>query len=347
MKKHLLLIAFCLLFSLTAFGQKKYIALRDTPPDSTISGFFIKKVVDSRPATDSIGFLFIGAQSRKVPVDLARGLTNAFSNYVDIVAPWDVGDLPIILGIDQLWLTPATSGTEQELEVSLRASFYQQRERYKVLLFETRTSVTGQEPPEALIRQALNQALTKFSNADWDNPDAGTPVTEERLKKRLDQQGQQVMPLNLLLVGYLAGSNATGWKFSYYRSSKPSHKSWFFPWRLGGEVLQIDDQYFAQSDFLEARLRYGMFGICPFREISSKVYLNLDFLLLVGAESLTDRINRQSTNLLLGIAPKQSLYFIPNSQYGLVVGFGLYQRLLTSEAYRNDFGFQVEAGFKF
>jgi hypothetical protein len=155
------------------------------------------------------------------------------------------------------------------------------------------------------------------------------------------------MPLNLLLVGYLAGSNATGWKFSYYRSSKPSHKSWFFPWRLGGEVLQIDNQHFAQSDFLEARLRYGMFGICPFREISSKVYLNLDFLLLVGAESLTDRINRQSTNLLLGIAPKQSLYFIPNSQYGLVVGFGLYQRLLTSEVYKSDFGFQVEAGFKF
>lgn len=98
---------------------------------------------------------------------------------------------------------------------------------------------------------------------------------------------------------------------------------------------------------MEARLNYGMFGICPFREITDRVYINLDFMLLVGAETLTDRIDRQSTNLLLGIAPKQSLYFIPDSRYGLVVGFGLYQRLLTSEVYKNDFGFQVEAGFKF
>lgn len=347
MRTYLFLSALCLFMSTMAFGQKKYIALRDTPPDSTVTGFFIEDVFDSRSVTDKIGHLHIGAQSKEVPLDLARGLRNALSNYLKIAVPRDAEDLPIILGVDQLWLTPAASGTDQELDIKLQASFYQQQERYKVLLFETRVSITGQEPPEALIRQALNQALTKFSNADWDNPDAGTPVTEERLKKRLDQQGQQVMPLNLLLVGYLAGSNATGWKFSYYRSSKPSHKSWFFPWRLGGEVLQIDNQHFAQSDFLEARLRYGMFGICPFREISSKVYLNLDFLLLVGAESLTDRINRQSTNLLLGIAPKQSLYFIPNSQYGLVVGFGLYQRLLTSEVYKSDFGFQVEAGFKF
>lgn len=347
MKKYLLQFALCFLFGAAAFGQIKFIALRDTPPDSTIAGFFIKKVVDSRTATDSIGYLFIGAQSRKVPVDLARGLTNAFSNYLDRAVPRDAGDLPVILGVDELSLTPAPSGADQELKVSLQASFYQQRERYKVLLFETQVSVSGQEPPEALIRQALIKALTEFSDTDWESPDAGSPVTEERLKKRLDQQGQQVIPLNLLLAGYAAGSNATGWMFSYYRSSKSSHKGWFFPWRLGGEFLQIESQPFARSGIVEARLNYGMFGICPFREITDRVYINLDFMLLVGAETLTDRIDRQSTNLLLGIAPKQSLYFIPDSRYGLVVGFGLYQRLLTSEVYKNDFGFQVEAGFKF
>lgn len=345
MKMHLLPIVFFFLFSTTAIGQKKYIALRDTPPDSTVSGFFIKKVVDSRPVTDSIGYLYIGAQTRAVPVDLARGLTNAFSNYLKIAVPRDAGDQPIILGIDQLWLTPATSGADQELEVSLQASFYQQQERYKVLLFETQVSVTGQEPPEALIRQALNQALTGFSNTDWDNPDAGTPVTEEQFKRHLDQQ--EVIPLNLLLFGYAAGSNATGYTFSYYRSPESSHAGWFFPMRFGGEFLQIEDQPFARSGIVEAQLNYGMFGICPFREISDRVYVNFDFMLLLGAESLTDRTDRQSTNLLFGLAPKQTLYYIPNSRYGLVIGFGLYQRLLTSEVYQSDFGFQVEAGFKF
>lgn len=345
MKKHLLLFALCFLFGAAAFGQKKFIALRDTPPDSTIAGFFIKKVVDSRPATDSIGYLFIGAQSRKVPVDLARGLTNAFSNYLDRAVPRDAGDLPVIMGVDELWLPPTPSGADQELEVVLQASFYQQRERYKVLLFKTRVSVSGKEPSEALIRQALNQVLDEFSNTDWDNPEAGTPVTEDQLKQRLDQQ--KIVPLNLLLAGYAAGDNAEGWKFSYYRSSKSSHKGWFFPWRLGGEFLQIEDQPFARSGIVKARLNYGMFGICPFREITDRVYINLDFMLLVGAESLTDRLARQSTNLLLGLAPKQSLYFIPNSRFGPVIGFGLYQRLLTSEVYQSDFGFQVEAGFKF
>jgi hypothetical protein len=347
MKKHLLLAVLCLCLSSIVYGQKKYIALRDTPPDSTISGFFIKMVVDSRPATDSIGYFFIGAESRKVPIDLARGLTDALSNYLKIAVPRDAGDLPVILGVDELSLTPAPSGADQELEVLLQASFYQQRERYKVLLFETQVSVTGQEPPEALIRQALAQALNEFSNTNWDNPDAGTPVTEERLKKRLDQQEQKVIPLNLLLFGYAAGNNATGWKFSYYRSSKSSHEGWFFPWRLSGEFLQIESQPFARSGIVEARLNYGMFGICPFREISDRVYVNLDLMLLVGAETLTDRIDRQSTNLLLGLAPKQTLYYIPNSRFGLVIGFGLYQRLLTSEVYQSDFGFQIEAGFKF
>lgn len=347
MKKQISLIALCLLFGTTAFGQKKYIALRDTPPDSTISGFFIKTVVDSRSVTDKIGYLSIGTQAREVPLDLARGLTDAFRNYLKIAVPRDARDLPVILGIDSLWLTPADSGVDQELDVALRASFYQQRERYKVLLFETQVSVSGQEPPEALIREALNQSLTEFSNADWDNPNAGTPVTEKRLNKRLEQQEKQVISLNLLLGGYAAGSNATGWTFSYYRSPESSHKGWFFPVRIGGEVLQIESQPFSRSGIVDARLNYGMFGICPFREITDRVYINLDFMFLVGAESLTDRIDSQSTNLLLGLAPKQSLYFIPNSRFGLVIGFGIYQRLLTSEVYQSDFSFQLEAGFKF
>lgn len=333
--------------STMAFGQKKYIALRDTPPDSTVTGFFIEDVFDSRSVTDKIGHLHIGAQSKEVPLDLARGLRNALSNYLKIAVPRDAEDLPIILGVDQLWLTPAASGTDQELDIKLQASFYQQQERYKVLLFETRVSITGQEPPEALIRQALNQALTEFSNTDWDNPGTGTPVTEERLKKRLDQQEQEVVPLNLLLFAYAAGSNATGWTFSYYRSPESSHAGWFFPVRIGGEFLQIESQPFARSGIVEAGLTYGMLGLCPFREISERVYVNLDFMLLVGAESLTDQADRQSTNLLLGLAPRQSLYYIPNSRFGPVIGFGLYQRLLTSEVYKSDFGFQVEAGFKF
>jgi len=119
MKIHLLPVVCFFLFSTNASGQKKYIALRDTPPDSAISGFFIKKVVDSRPVTDSIGYFFIGAQSRKVPINLARGLTDALSNYLKIAVPRDAGDLPVILGVDELQLTPAPSGASPELEVLL------------------------------------------------------------------------------------------------------------------------------------------------------------------------------------------------------------------------------------
>lgn len=84
-----------------------------------------------------------------------------------------------------------------------------------------------------------------------------------------------------------------------------------------------------------------------FLKISKRVYVGFDLMLLVGAESLTDQIGRESANLLLGLGPKQALYFIPDSRFGLVIGIGLYQRLLTSEVYKNDFGFRVEAGFKF
>lgn len=340
-----LLIALFTSISLTAFGQKKYLALRDAPLEPPITGFFIEHVVDSRSVTDKIGYVTIGAQSREVPADLARGLANAFSNYLKKAVPKEEGASPIILGVDSLWLTPSAPETDQGLRAVLHASFYQQRDRYKVLLFETQVSVSGQQPPEALIRKALGQILSKFSNTDWDNPDAGSPVTDGRLKKNLNQQN--IRPLNMLLFGYAAGSNATGWTLSYYRSPKSSHAGWFLPAQIAGERLQIDDRYFAQSDFLEAQLNYGMLGIGPFREISDRVYVNLNFMLLVGAESLTDRIGQQSTRLLLGLATKQSLYFIPDTEFGLIIGFGLYQRLLNSEVYKNDFGFRVEAGFKF
>lgn len=347
MKNDFLLIALCLFISWAALGQKKYLALRDAPLEPPVSGFFIKTVVDSRPVTDKIGHLTIGAQARRVPADLARGVTKAFSIYLKKAVPREAGAVAIILGVDQLWLTPSGPGADPELEVALQTSFYLQQDQYKVLLFETQVSVSGQQPPETLIRKALGQALNEFSNSDWDSPDAGSPLTEEQLKKILKHEKASPAPLNMLLFGYAAGSNATGWTLNYYHSPKSSHAGWFFPGHFAWEFLRINDRYFAQSGYTEAQLNYGMFGISPFRETSDRVYVNLDLMLLVGAESLTDRIGTQSDNLLLGLAPKQSFYFIPDTKFGMVIGFGLYQRLLTSDVYKNDFGFQVEAGLKF
>jgi len=90
-----------------------------------------------------------------------------------------------------------------------------------------------------------------------------------------------------------------------------------------------------------------MVGICPFRRLNDYLFLNLGLQLIIGEEELTGFGGNQSTNTIFGIAPSQGIYFIPKSKVGITLGIGLYEKLLTSKIYQNDYGIKFEVGIKF
>ena len=50
---------------------------------------------------------------------------------------------------------------------------------------------------------------------------------------------------------------------------------------------------------------------------------------------------------LLGVAISKELIFIPESSFGITFDVGIFERLLSSDVYKNDIGIQLEIGVKF
>ena len=67
----------------------------------------------------------------------------------------------------------------------------------------------------------------------------------------------------------------------------------------------------------------------------------------MGNERLIDLDLNRKERFLIGTSPSQSLYFIPDNKYGIVVGLGLYEKLLTSKVYPFDIGIIASVGVKF
>ena len=87
-------------------------------------------------------------------------------------------------------------------------------------------------------------------------------------------------------------------------------------------------------------------GICALRKLNDYCWFNLALQIPVGSEVLIDFYGKKTDNIFFGIEPSQGLYFIPKS-FGITFGIGLYEKFLTSEVYKSDFGFKAELGVKF
>jgi len=153
--------------------------------------------------------------------------------------------------------------------------------------------------------------------------------------------------INLITFSPKYGIHATGWSAQYYGYLLKSNAGWIIPCVFSFESFNIDPDYFDQSGYQAGKLNYWMAGICPFKKLNDYFYANLGLQLLMGNEQLVDFNNYESTNFVFGIVPTQGIYFIPQSSFGITFGLGLYEKLLTSEIYKNDVGIKFEIGIKF
>jgi len=153
--------------------------------------------------------------------------------------------------------------------------------------------------------------------------------------------------ITLLTYSQKYGIHANGWSIQGYGYILKNDSKWIIPLLYGIEYFNINQDYFSQSGYQTARINYYMVGIGPLRKLNDYFYANIGCQFLIGTESLVDLYGRESTNSVYGIAPFQGILFIPTSKFGICIGLGLYEKLLTSEFYQNDIGVKLEIGLKF
>lgn len=335
-----------------AFGQK-YVALKKAPLGVEVAGFYIIEVLDSRTQRDSIGYERVGALRRKVPIDLAPEVPTAVYLYLQEALPKAAEAKAVIFGIDALEVSEALPEEGGQKAVALSAKFYRPSGNQLKLLFEAQVQAvsTEGEKTEALIRNAIGQALAAFHASNWqDGPVVQSVPADSLSGAARGNQGTTGPKLNLLTIGRTLGVYAQGWRLEYYSNREPlpaAKGAWFIPKQLSLMRLEIDESSFRTSDFIQANLNYGIIGISPFRKIGDRLYLALSFNLVLGWESLTNVLGRKASNPLIGINPSQGLYFIPKNNTGFVAGISLYENLSSSKVYGRDIGLRLTAGVKF
>ncbi len=81
--------------------------------------------------------------------------------------------------------------------------------------------------------------------------------------------------------------------------------------------------------------------------------LQFGFSAIIGSESITYNsvggraVQRPETNVIGGMHLEQMLFIKREEKTGFLVGFGIFERFITSSFYETDFGGRVYAGFSF
>lgn len=90
-------------------------------------------------------------------------------------------------------------------------------------------------------------------------------------------------------------------------------------------------------------------GLSAFTKIkSSNFYFGLGGGLPLGIEKYRKGNEEDKhTHVYTGLSVEERILYIDSRSSGLVLGFGIYQDLLTSKLYNFDFGFSFEIGYKF
>lgn len=153
--------------------------------------------------------------------------------------------------------------------------------------------------------------------------------------------------VNLITYSQRFGLNADGWSVQYYGYNLMSKSRWSIPILFGVEAFEIHPDYFSRSNYYSVNMSYFLVGISPFYKLNEVFFFNLGAHVVFGEEELVSYYGAESSNSFYGLSPSQGIYFIPKSKVGLTVGVSVYEKILSSEVYKNDLGIKLEVGLKF
>lgn len=155
---------------------------------------------------------------------------------------------------------------------------------------------------------------------------------------------------NMITIGVRVAIYSAGWSLQYYGFSASNKSRWTIPCKFGiegGKIFIKESAIDEVQGYEEFGTNYFMAGVTPFYKLNNYFYLNLGAQLVFGSDYYKKSNGDIDDRFIIGIATNQGIYFIPKSKFGITIGIGIFEKLLTSKIYSNDLGFSVEIGFKF
>ena len=191
------------------------------------------------------------------------------------------------------------------------------------------------------------KSIDKFNISNWNKTKSELDEFENETERQRNSFNRNNRKNNTLLkASYSLGVHGTEIGVSYSSYINNNKSKWIIPWVVSVSILEIDQNYFNQSGYEKAKLSYWMPGISAYRKIKGDFYANLTMTLPIGTETLT-YYGAETMNFVFGVNPSQGICYIPESKFGITFGISIYEKLLTSEVYKNDLGIRAEIGIKF
>jgi hypothetical protein len=151
----------------------------------------------------------------------------------------------------------------------------------------------------------------------------------------------------MILASKYEGINTSGFEAVYYKNNNMWWNDWLTPLSIGLQSTSIRNEKFEESEYLSADLGYITLGITGFKNLTEKLYINIDVGVIIGFENLTDFNSSSDERFVIGLSSSQGILYIPNTNSGFVLKAGIYEEALTSKLYAFDIGFKLGAGFVF
>ena len=157
---------------------------------------------------------------------------------------------------------------------------------------------------------------------------------------------------SILMFNKTFGIHYPGWGLSYsgYHMDINKDKDWIFPWVVNIESYKLPPDppepnagYFVDT---KVNMKVGV-GISAYKRLSKIFFMKFKFLIPLNLTSSDMETKKERGDYLLGVAMSQGLVFIPESSFGITFDVGIFERLLSSDVYKNDIGIQLEIGVKF
>ncbi len=326
------------------------------------SGFYIAEVIDGRKDTASIGYTRNWSDKKNI-VALAPDMVTAIQNFADFTLPHDSSLAPVILKVLFLQVKEERVSISNNIaRAEIKLEFYKESELglkkvFEIEHFEDRnvddfSTEKKSDIYEILIRSVLSHCFNEFSQIGLTNEPSGNSINRQTLTNPSTLEKLPLTENNLLLkwvniISYqkIISKHTEGWRVSYVGFTE--NEKVILPFIYSFDRYRIKPESLKGSGYKSANYFTPSFGTVFYHNLFSAIYINFSLQIPVGVERLVDVNNENSSNFLIGIESSQELMFIPKSDFGLVIGVGIYQKAQTSKIFQTNFGAELRVGIKF
>jgi hypothetical protein len=345
-------------------AQNELIELKSSLIRLPNQSYYLETVVDGRGNQNDIGFIMKGAFNKKVKADLKGGVAPTLNQFYQYALNRDTLKTPIVMRIVFLYISEKTNGASESGKAEMKVEFYKREGNQLAKVFETEAiseedGVDVTSGHERRIRKVLENVILSFNNSDWQSAELNFVPAENILARQSQILANTLTPedynwISLLMANAAFGTNAEGWGGSYMGFSTRQRRGWMIPVHVAIDRITVDPSLFNRAGYDEKnniRFSYFKLGSGGIKKLGEDFNFVFGINAVGGSEELlrinNDETTTTSTSIVFGGEASQSFYFISRSRFGFFLGAGIYERILSSDVYKNDIGLRIEAGFKF